>query len=183
MPVIKPKPKAFLALRKALTGKRATPTELGFKRDLQTGRLIDSKKSVIPKIKEKALKQEVIRKTNLKRRQLANWIEKLDKGLNEYGRATSVLAQKESLFKELFNSEIQISKQKFKSNHVLFEEKLRDAFNSKYYSELHNTIAATGPEKLRNLDYLGAEKILNIVFVKLKSQRNMMLLDIKRKLR
>lgn len=176
----KPKPRVFLALRKAITGKKATPIELGFKRDLQTGRLIDSKKSAIPKIKEKALKQEIIRKTNLKRRQLENWIEKLDKSLNEYGRKTSVSVKKESLFKELFEQEILISKKKIKSNHVLFEEKLRDKFNSLFYSELHSTIQKFGPEKLRTIDLIEAERLLNMVSIKIKSQRNNILIDLRK---
>ncbi|MFA5745994.1 MAG: hypothetical protein WCX82_01215 [archaeon] len=179
----KPKPRAFLALRKAITGKKATPTELGFKRDLQTSRLIDPKKSAIPKIREKSLKQEVIRRTDLKKRQLTNWISKLNKGLSESGKKTNVSEQKESLFRELFDKEILIHKKQLKFNHVLFEEKLRDAFNSRYYSELHNTIAATGPEKLKDIEYLGAERILNFVSVKLKTQKNMLLLEIKRKMR
>lgn len=176
----KPKPRVFLALRKAITGKKATPIELGFKRDLQTGRLIDSKKSAIPKIKEKALKQEIIRKTNLKRRQLENWIEKLNKGLRELGGRRNVEEIKDEYFKNIFGQEIKARKRDIKSNPVLFESRLKDKFNSVFYSELHSMIQKTGPEKLRDISYLDATKLLNIVSIKVQTQKNNILIDLRK---
>ncbi len=175
-----PKPKAFLALRKALTGKRAIPKELGYERDPKTGRLIDSKNSSDPKTRAKAIKEEALRRNNLKKRQLTNWIKKLNVALKEYNDKHTVLDIKESLFKKLFEKEILEKKRHLKSNHVLFEEKLRDKFNSIYYTELHSTIKKRGPEKLKTINYLEAHELLKEVSIKISTHKVSMLIEIKK---
>ena len=201
----KPKPRVFLALRKAITGKRATPVELGYQRDPKTGRLTKpgalkvnaaiekinkdyreldyneaQRKKVVKPHNKKIMSAEIKRKADLRRRQLENWIEKLNKGLRELGGRRNVEEIKDEYFKNIFGQEIKARKRDIKSNPVLFESRLKDKFNSIFYSELHSMIQKTGPEKLRDISYLDATKLLNIVSIKVQTQRNNILIDLRK---
>ena len=179
--MLKPKPRAFLALRKAITGKRATSTELGYKRDIETKRLIDPKKSKDYDIRDKALELEIKRKQDLKKRQLSNWIRKLNVSLNELNQKKTVNDYKEEAFHTLFDNIISRSRKNIKSNHVLLEERLRSAFESRYYSELHAIIQRTGIEKLNNLNFIKTDAILTSVARKLYLEKEDIMISLRKK--
>jgi len=184
------KPKAFLALRKAITGKRATPEELGYERDPKTGRLqkpgtkafnekvkfTKEEQKALLKIYKKRLKEdpteineqklvdrkiqlnrkleilkaqrqrnlEIVerhRKISLKKRQLKDWVKRLDSIL-AVSRKGSVQGIMEHNFKLLFGKELDVINKKAiysKAEARKAYEYIHNLYVSEFYSTLHKS--------------------------------------------
>ncbi len=182
--------KPILALRKALTGKRAIPKELGYERDPKTGRLqkpgtkkfnekvefTKEEHKALLKIYKKRLKEEPTktneqklidrkiqldrklrdikdkrtydleivernRKISLKKRQLKEWVAKLDSIL-AVSRKGSVQGIMEHNFKLLFGKEIDVINKKAiysKAEANKAYEYIHNLYVSEFYSTLHKS--------------------------------------------
>lgn len=197
------KPRILLKLRKAVTGKRATPKELGYERNPKTGRLtkpgaaafnekvqfttldkklllseynrriktanfkedadiyrqkkIDRKKQYDRKIADLRIQRahdkaitEKRRLADLKKRQLKDWIQKLDAVLKN-SRKPTVNEFKEKLFKELFTREIEGVRNKgitSSSRAKQAYEYLHNSFITDFYNELHRSYVPANISKM-----------------------------------
>lgn len=218
MAVLRP----ILALRKAITGKKATPKDLGYKRDPKTGRLtkpgtaafnekiefVKADKKLLTDFYKKKMKNsrlesqeqmyeqklidrnkqynnkleimraerklslkntEASRLASLKKRQITEWVRKLD-SLLAVSKKGTVHQIKEKLFQELFNKEIAAIKVSIadKSLQATKLDYLHSLFTSDFYDVLHKSFI---PTKLKEMSAKDAVKFIEDISKSAKQRK------------
>jgi hypothetical protein len=155
---------------------KKTRAKLDLTRDKNTGRIVDPKKSSNLIIREKALQIEQARIARRRRLQLSNWIKEINSELSSIRRGETVNSIKEKMFHELFDSEIRYQKKFANPTHKMFEIKLKDKFNSAFFTELYSLKSTLYNGKL---DYAKIQNLVDHLSVSIHSNRKEILKNVR----